>query len=803
MQRLLPLCLITLVACASAVCGADPAWTGHAKHRLLIRVDPHGATTRPSDAMPAELEIDWPAQLQAIGLTGQVDLSSLQVVRYDPSTAQPVRFDDYAYQKSRNDRPFCWYDAAIPYDFPEVVGAITRTNGELKRQKSVRAGYVYNTLGDGERGRLAWVHSQDKDQPSFYAVYFDLLPPGQSAQAPPPRGWIGDAMPRCDLVSASTTGSGHTRIALDDWNDDGLIDVVQGEEYGCLFVFPNCGTATQAQFPYRKMIFGTDRLPLDVGMHAAPLVVDWDGDGVKDLLVGTHVNRIVWFRNEGSNRDRKLAYKGFVRIDGKELELPNTPVAGQSSEVFRHDYYPVLDWVDWNGDGRADLLAGGYITGRIFLYENAAQAADGTPKLVFRGPLEADGAPLNVADWCAAPCAADLDGDGRLDLLSGSMPMTPQGRARQAMLRYYRNVGSPSEAKLTEIPLPHRGELPVAGLATPRAADLNGDGLLDLVVSAGNRIYQYPNVGSASEPVFKVDEPLLRLAWGNAPLRGWQFIDFNNDGLPDMVDDYTILLNSGKGSPYSFDKPVPVLPPGVRIAHPSGIGDDWFWPYLCDFDRDGQIDVLFGDWHGTVWLHRNTSSAGNLQFDVDGYRLKTRDGKEIKVGPLDADPSKTFTALQGARTVLTAADFDEDDVIDLVVGDTFGLIRYYRNSGTAKAPVFDPPVVIGDQKIRVLVDATDWNDDGRMDVIAGAANGMVRVYLNTGARGAPATFDAGTDPGLPPIKQPRVVMVDLNRDGDQDLFLPSTQGSVFVERSFLRHGYARGKLLKVEKGGRR
>lgn len=42
-------------------------------------------------------------------------------------------------------------------------------------------------------------------------------------------------------------------------------------------------------------------------------------------------------------------------------------------------------------------------------------------------------------------------------------------------------------------------------------------------------------------------------------------------------------------------------------------------------------------------------------------------------------------------------------------------------------------------------------------------------------------------------------MADLNGDGDEDLFLPSTQGSVLIERSFLKYGYAPAKLLAVEK----
>lgn len=114
-----------------------------------------------------------------------------------------------------------------------------------------------------------------------------------------------------------------------------------------------------------------------------------------------------------------------------------------------------------------------------------------------------------------------------------------------------------------------------------------------------------------------------------------------------------------------------------------------------------------------------------------------------------------------------------------------------------------PPAELGDLGIRLLVDASDWNQDGWPDVIAGAANGRVRVFLNKGDTPG-SRFADGFDPGLPPIPQPRVTMVDLNGDGDEDLYLPSTLGSCFVERSFLGRGYARARLITVQcRRGRR
>jgi hypothetical protein len=280
-----------------------------------------------------------------------------------------------------------------------------------------------------------------------------------------------------------------------------------------------------------------------------------------------------------------------------------------------------------------------------------------------------------------------------------------------------------------------------------------------------------------------------------------QFRDWNGDGKVDLVHYYTLKLNSGTGNPGRWDKTVSILPEGVHIAHPSGIGDDWFWPFQDDFDLDGRIDVLFGDWAGHVWFHRNLSTIDTRRFDVDGVKLKLTNGSEIKVGPIGKDIKTDFDALQGARTVFTVADFDRDDRRDLVVGDTYGKLRYFRNAGSRDALVFDEPVDIGDLGIRLLVDATDWNQDGWPDIIAGAANGRVRVFLNNG-QNAQSRFDGGFAPLLPPIAQPRILMVDMNADGDDDLFLPSTQGSCLIERSFLEHGYARATLVAVERKNR-
>jgi hypothetical protein len=772
-------------------------WTGEGSFRLLVKVDPMELSGRMRDEGPAEVEIDFVSLLRESGLEGKADIASVQVMRVDRATRQPVVGGDYAFARSVYDRPFRWYDAAIPYDFPEFMGSISATKSPRPKNR-VRSGYFYNVVGDWERGRLAWTHTQEGEDFSLYYIYFDRLDRSAEVNEAPPRGWIGDGMARFDETGSGTTGVGHTRVAVTDWNGNGLPDIVYGESYGKLFVMPNRGDANQPAYPVHRMIFDAEDLPIDVGMSSAPLLVDWTGNGVEDLLVGSHWNVIAFFRNIGSNTERRYRFEGLVELDGQPLEVPWEPVVGRPAGAFIRDYYPVMEAVDWTGNGELDLLVGGYVTGRIFLYENTGRGENGLPVLVDRGPLrDAAGEIINVGDWCAAPTVADFTGNGVPDLITGNLPMTPGSLAAGRPLRFFENVGKIGAPSLVEREFPAEGRMPALRLSSPRAVDWNGDGLFDLVVSSASNIYLFENIGTVNAPKFRVDRGPISSKWGLSQIPAQQFIDWNGNGLPDAVSGYTVHLNSGKGNPYHFDARVNVLPPGERIAHPSDIGDDWFWPRLYDFNGNGRYDVLFGDWWGHVRLHRNFTSNGEVRFDLEGELLATIDGLPIKVGPID-EPKDSFRALQGARTVFGAADFTGNGLTDLAVGDTYGVVRFFENVGTVEKPVFAPPVVVGDLGQRLLIDAADWNGDGWSDIVAGGANGRVEVFLNTGEAGE-KRFAAGFDPALPPLVQPRIVMVDLNRDGDEDLFVPSPQGSVWVERSFLRNGYAAGEIMGLER----
>lgn len=773
-----------LLLASLSLSGLSAVWaraaTPHAK--LLVRV-PADRTLgeRKRDERPAEITL----RADEFGKDLAFDLSSLLVGRVDrimsdfgPSPEVPLR----------------WYDDAIPYEFPEYEQNLQSTDGVNRSSiPRPRWGDFYNVCGDGLSGKLVWLHTQEGKADSYYLVSARLIPREEKQPGMPHRGLVGDGSHRCLPRGSGTTGMIHSRVAVADWNDDGLADLLIGGARGHVLCYDNRGTKTRPQFELARLVNTLAGEPLDVGWSAAPLAVDWDEDGDLDLLCGAERNRILFYRNRGSRRMPQLVNEGFLRADEEPIALPVEPVPKSAPGVFTLDYYPVLDAVDWNGDGRRDLLAGGYITGRVFYFECTGKNANGDPTLVARGPLlTADGAPLNVHDWAAAPCAADFDGDGDLDLVVGNMPLNDGGGDStdpDNFLRYFENGGDRKSPRLAEKPFPKTGKFPHAILGTPRATDLNADGLLDLVVSAGENVFLYFNRGTPREPKFAVDALPLPGIWGSAPLPtfGLQFLDWDGDGKRDILTGTTIYYGKGNDE----YRPESLLASGLKIDHPSTQGDSWTYTQLADLDGDGRRDLLFGTHSGHIWLHSQRGEKPG-DFDEQGVQLQLEGGEPLHVGP-QSGQAIDFDVLQGARTAFAAADFNADGVTDLVVGDTYGKVRCFRNVGTPRVPRFAGPLEVGDMRIRMTPAASDWDGDGRLDIVGSSAGGDVALFRNLGGdRFAPA------EPiRVPPVPySPSAVVVDWNDDGDADVVIGTAYGYFcWFERSFLEKGYARGERV--------
>ena len=651
-------------------------------YRMLIEVPPLDIGERAADALPASLELDFSSSdFSSLHLPGAVDVGSLQVIRYDPVALGPIPGSRWPYERTAGERASRFLDLSLPWDFP-----VTNRPGAEPEKTFPRGGYLVNATGEGLRGKLIWDHEQVGTEPSFYAIYFDVLQPGS-----PPRtsrqGFVGDGSPRREPETDSLTGSLYNSVTVDDWDGDGLQDLLVGMGFGNVLWFRNEGDRKRPFFQQGTYLVDAEGKILDVGFMSAPKVVDWDGDGAKDLLLGVeHPSSVVWYRNEGTNADRKLAYQGLLQADGADLNVPHQPCP--EAPHYKKDYSPAVEVVDWDGDGDLDLLLGGYITGYIWFYENVRDHVRGKPLLRFRGPLEADGKPIDTV-WGARPSAVDLDQDGDLDLLSGSFGQNlGGGDVTRKFLLYWENVGTRREPRLSSRSVVYDGEEPRDILGQPRPLDWNHDGLTDLVISTMRKIYLLENTGSLDSPKWKVE--VLKSSWGLAPLSASQVMDWDGDGRLDLIrspldadGSPRVLLNKGKGTQGFFDEPVPLLPEAQTISHPQPYGDPWSYVYLHDFEGDGDLDMLWADGVGHAYLHRNLGTKHQPRFDTRGEPLRHVDGRPIKVGPpvVAVDQVKDFEQMQGSRAGIAAADLNGDGHTDITMGDTFGDVFYYQKMG--------------------------------------------------------------------------------------------------------------------------
>jgi hypothetical protein len=759
-------------------------------------------------------------------------------MRYDAASGKPVAYDDNLFGETPYDLPLQWYDAAIPDPFPDRDwGATapwssrptdpypdrTRTDPWTRRPGW---GRYYEVIGDWKSGNLAWTHVQEGARPSFYAVYFDLLPDGARPSGPAPRGWIGDGAHRTARVGKHSTGLLHGCCRMADLDRDGLLDLACGSSRGGILWYPNLGTRQKPRFSWARLLFRSDGIPIDVGFLSTPVPTDWDGDGKVDLLVGANEGFVLFYRNVGTDREPVYRDEGPVQADGRDLRTPVSPVPeveGPAGEpIYKVDYQPYPQVVDWDGDGLQDLIVGGYVTGRIYWYRNTGSDASGLPRLEARGPLAAGGKPLDVG-WCASPAAADLDGDGDLDVVTGLWRKpgneAPPPVIAESFLAYFANLGTRASPQLEMTALPRIGELPADTITSPTLADWDGDGDLDLMVTSFEfgHIYLIENIGDARRPKFDARRVTpLALPWGTDPLPFYTqnfhiYADVDHDGAIDIVAGKSffstgapdVFLNANRKLPWEFKPAAPLLPPGEVIDHRAWRGDDWAHYCLVDFDGDGAADLLFGDFFGQVWFHRTRGRAGKASYDTAGVKVTLPDGTPVRAGPSAGAPWD-FTVMQGSRLHVVAADFDGDGAVDLALNDTLGRNYFCRRGAShARQPVVEQQVLVADFRVRGNNTAADWDRDGKLDLLCSLGS---KYYLlrNLGAlrNGSPFAPPAPLDLPLVPVfgTEVSLAVMDVNRDGDPDVIAASGHNyHCFFERSFLEHGYAAGSVLGLQR----
>lgn len=222
------------------------------------------------------------------------------------------------------------------------------------------------------------------------------------------------------------------------------------------------------------------------------------------------------------------------------------------------------------------------------------------------------------------------------------------------------------------------------------------------------------------------------------------FEDWNNDGLRDLIvgeggnnfpGKVRVYLNVGTEAEPRFTKFFYVQADGKDLLVANS-GCQGAFPRVVHWDADARKDLMVGLADGTVKVFLNIADNNEPAFDA---------GALVKTGTDDA-----YTLDVGARATPAMVYWNDDDMLDLVVGGLDGLIHVYQNCGCGGSVpphfFFSPPDGLYVQAAtrdltvpagRSSPEFVDLDADGKKDLLTGNTDGLILFYQNTGTESLP------------------------------------------------------------------
>ena len=412
---------------------------------------------------------------------------------------------------------------------------------------------------------------------------------------------------------------------------------------------------------------------LGVGLWAWPLPMDFDGDGDHDLVV--------------TCPDKPTAATLFFENTEGDVKFPVFKPGKRISKSLRN---PQVSFIN----GKPHVLTPGLVH-----HEFLTKGLDTDRALPLDAKLNLTGS-LRANQWKWA----DYDGDGIHDLLIGIGEWTEYGWDNaydangnwtngplRGWVYFARNTGTIDAPVLAEPVKLEAGGKPLDGYGMPsqNLEDFDKDGDLDLICGEFlDGFTWFENIGTRTEPKLAAGRQLT--SQGKPVKMDLQMIvpvaiDWDKDGDHDLIvgdEDGRVALVEHTGevidhmpqfkAPVYFQQQAEYVKCGALVS-----------PVSFDWDGDGDEDLVCGNTAGYIELIANLGGAppkwaAPTKLEADGKVIRLQAGPNGSIqGPAEA---------KWGYTTLSVADWDRDDLPDIVVNSIWGKVIWYRNTGTRTAP---------------------------------------------------------------------------------------------------------------------
>ncbi len=410
---------------------------------------------------------------------------------------------------------------------------------------------------------------------------------------------------------------------------------------------------------------------LGVGLWAWPLPMDFNGTGKLDLVVscpdkpynGTYVfeKTVGGVFKKGRRIGSGVANVRVSQVDGKDVVT--TP--GMT--------YP-------------DFLKTGFASG---------------VKLPLPGNLHPNKVRAN--EWHFA----DLDGDGRQDLVVGVEDWTNYGWDNayddnghwtsdllHGFVYFARNTGTNDRPAYDKPVLLRAGNtlLDGFGMPSPCIADFDHDGDLDLICGEFiDGFTYYENIGTKQKPKFAQGRRLKhdgRFIHMDLEMITPTAIDWDGDGNVDIIcgdEDGRVafLKNTGK----MVDGAPDFLPPVYFQQQADDVKCGALaTPVAFDWDGDGDEDIISGSSAGYITFYENLSGPKEAHPRWAAPKRLEADGKVIRIMAGPNGSIQGPAECKWGYTTISVADWDGDGLPDILCNSIWGKVVWFRNIGTRKHP---------------------------------------------------------------------------------------------------------------------